>query len=368
MKIQPFRAFFPNLDLIDSPDAFFASVKESYPALKQQGYFKQRNSPGFYLYQIECFDRRFTGVVALVDIEAYLKGKIKRHEQTIARSEVQQKQLILYRKAMVKPVLLGYPTVGAIQRLTSSVLEEKEPFIDIGFTDGTGVHRLWEINDAVQIARLQGLFAQNVSLSVIADGHHRCSGAALLYGEQKGDARKLYQYLLVGLFPNSELSINSYNRIVTGLNGQSPIQFLERLREICHVTPLATPRKPTQKFEVLMLLRDKWYRLYWREETLASFEESVLLDVNLLNELILRRQLGIRNVRNALRINYLPHQEGFENVLSKMKLSEDGIAFLLPSVKFHEIMYFARAGKVLPPKSTWFEPRIKNGLLVYELY
>lgn len=368
MTINPFQAIYPRVDYITSADMFFSTVKEDYNEYAESGFFSKSYNESIYVYQIARSGRTYTGVLACTSIQDYQKGKIIKHEHTIAPKEQQQLHLLLKRKAMVKPVLLTYPKVKKIDEFLQAVKEERIPFLTIKFEEEEEQHTFWEITDGDSIKRLQELFDTEVRQAYIADGHHRTSATAVV-SERIPDPNKAaaYQVFLTAYFPTNELEIYDFNRVIESLGDFSPTQFLALLSQHFYISPLDKPRKPSKKHEIVLFLNHEWYLLEWKNRILKKHQEGAeSLDVFLLNQYILQGILGIENVRSDQRVKYVEGKRGLEAFKNRVLKGENRVGFMLYPIEMQEFLDISDRGEVLPPKSTWFEPRMKNGLIVYE--
>lgn len=368
MHIKPFQAVYPNLDYITSPDSFFHAIRDEYLEYHSSGFFHKTAQEALFIYRIKGAVRHYTGLVACADIRDYRNGCIKQHEHTLPAKEQQQMQLMLRRGAAVKPVLLAYPQVEAISRWIEGYIIRREPFFQAESEEFGEQHCLWEVRDGQDIRILQDLFQQHVPCSYIADGHHRTSTTSLLYektleGKREGD----FHLLLCALFPSSDIDILDFNRVAYGLNGHSPSAFMAHIAQYFEIGFLEEPRKPERKHELTMLFNREWYCLEWKPRVLAEYqEEKVVLDATLLNDKVLGPVLGVEDVRTDQRILYVEGPRGVEGIQQAVSKGEEAVAFCLYPVQLEELMKVADAGRVMPPKSTWIEPRMKNGLIVQE--
>ncbi len=369
MRIKPFQAVYPNFDFITSADGFFNTIKYEYPEYRKSGFFKKTAQDAVYIYQISKKGHSYIGIVACADIKDYLEGKIKKHENTLAAKEQQQMHLMISRNAVVKPVLLTYPEVPEISTLVNDFVDQNEAFYSVRFEKNKELHTFWEISDGRIIQRLEALFREHVPDTYIADGHHRCSTTGLMYQRlspkgQEGNCG----LLLAAFFPGTELEIHDYNRVVEGLSDTSLTHFMARLSQLCEIEIMEEARKPSAKHEIAMMINREWYMLRWKTEVLKTYEkQEVLLDVSLLDELVISGIMGIADVRTDVRIRYVEGPKGISEVRSRTIKSENRVGFLLYPATLDDLLRTADAGKTMPPKSTWFEPRIKNGLIVLEL-
>ena len=366
MRIEPFQASYPNFDFIASPDSFCEEVKNSFREFQANGLFEISPEPAFYVYRIETASGKHTGIIALNDVEDYFAGKIKKHEKTLSEREQRQMQLFLQWNAILKPVLLTYPPAPEISRWLDDFAEANTPLFTTYFEKDRQTHRVWAVTDPVEILHLQELFTREIPCTYIADGHHRTSTVALLHERLKFKNRSLdFSHLMCAFFPADQLDILDYNRVVEILRALNPAQFMTGISELFDIETLTRARKPLAKHEIILYFRSDWYSLRWKPEILGKQPKNhVILDASLLNELVLRDIIGIRDVRTDTRILYVEGTKGIEGVRKAAGAGEGRIGFLLHPVSFEDLMRVADAGDSLPPKSTYFEPRIKSGMLV----
>lgn len=368
MRIRPFQAVYPNLDFIASPDSFFDTVKHDYTEYKQSGFFHKAAQESLYVYQIKSGKKVHTGLITCVDIRDFLDGHIKKHEETLSAKEQQQVGLMLSRGAVVKPVLLTYPSVKSINRLIKKYIADHPVFYDIYFEKKKESHIFWEVSDGAFIQQFQELFERHVPTTYISDGHHRTSTTALMYKRTIGKSNnRSYEVLFSALFPDSELGVYDYNRVVEGLEDTSVAAFIVKLSRLFDIEVLDKPAKPERKHEITMGYGGEWFLLKWKKKVLGAVKKEVKrLDASLLNEKVLNPIFEIEDIRIDQRIKYIEGPKGLKP-LQKLVNNSHQIVFCLYPVSLEDMMVIADTGNVLPPKSTWFEPRIKNGLLVLEL-
>ncbi len=368
MHIKPFQAVFPDLDYITSPDSFFESVRAEYNDYYDSGFFTKASQEALYVYQIKGESRQYTGLVACADIRDFLDGSIRQHEHTLAAKEQKQMQLMFRRKAAVKPVLLTYPRVDAISHWAEAYAAANAPFLEVPFEEQQQRHCFWEIRDGQGIREIQMLFETHLPHAYIADGHHRTSTTALLYERMlEGKLQGHYQLLLCAFFPSSDIDILDFNRVINGLDGLTLTAFMAHIAHYFEIHFLEEPQKPAKKHEITMFVNREWYLLRWKEWVLLEYADEVaILDALLLDDKILGEILGIADVRTDERIQYIEGPKGLEGVRQQTLKAEEAVGFCLYPVQLEELMVTADAGRVLPPKSTWFEPRMKNGLIVQE--
>ena len=363
MQINPFRALLPHLEKIESNDTFFAAVKEEFPRFLQDACFESRETPALYLCSIQSTNHRALGIVACANIQDYLQGAIKRHENTIPAKEEVQIRLWQEQQAMIKPVLLAYPSVPAIEAWMQNIVNNQAPNLEIPFPAEEQIYHIWEISDPIEVQYIQELFAAFVPKSYIADGHHRCSSSAVLYerGLIQGQADPDF---LVALFPSNHLNIKAFHRILDEVSWTAD-ELIKMLEPYFHIESSASPVLPAQKFEWGLLVENRAFRLIWRSDFLEHYHwEKAILDTQLFNEVILPNVFGIVNVRQEIRLHYVEGVKGIDYLQQEQQRKPQRVAFALYPIDLQEMMLLADHNQTLPPKSTWFEPRMKNGILV----
>ena len=369
MRISPFRAVIPDLNKVPLSNTFFETVKELYHRYAAEGLFEATDAPAIFICQIKTAQKtKHNGIVACVNIAEYTEGNIKKHENTLLKSEENQALLLRERAASIKPVLMTYPSVSALEDFIEAYIEQHKKFYVIEL--GGEKHRFWRITDTETIKKIQTLFKENIPAVYIADGHHRTASFATLHKKEQTPAT---EWLLSAFFADTQLRIGAWHRIFTDLNGETPESFLEKLAQICDIEPLDAPRQPLHKQQMTLLLDKKWYALDWKKDTLVGFADGkILLDAHLLNEKILKPLLNIQNIRTDSRIKYYEGSKTIkeiEKAVETINKNQDAIAgvFCLYPIDFQDLKTIADDNGTLPPKSTFFEPRLKNGLLVYEI-
>ena len=365
MRIHPFQALYPNFDFIASPDSFCEDAKFSFNEFKQHGFFEKSPQDALYIYQIEDKGRKHTGIIGLNEVRDFAEGHIKKHEKTLSEKEQQQMQLFLKWDAILKPVLLAYKPVPELQNWISQYITLHDPIYKTTFEKGFQTHRMWAISDGKDIKYVQDLFANQIHRTYIADGHHRTTTVALL-NERLADKRNDFDFahLFCAYFSSDELDILDFNRVIDGLEDISITRFIISLTEVCTLKVLNAPTKPKRKHEMTMYLQGEWYQLKWRKEVLDKYKKQIALDASLLNELIISKILEINDVRNDTRIAYVDGSRGTDGIMKETGKSKNKVSFMLFPVTFADMMDMADQDMSLPPKSTYFEPRIKSGMLV----
>lgn len=366
VHLKPFQAVYPNFDLIASADSFFGTVKYDYRDFEKSGFFNKTEGEAIYIYSIVSPNRRHKGVVASVDINDYMDGGILRHENTLSTKEQSMTNLLLNRKAMIKPVLLTYPKKDSVDQLIEEFSQGK-PLYQVHFDEDNEDHKIWKVDAPEDIERVIKAFGK-IKKTYIADGHHRCSTSAMLYKSK--NAKKLnldFSTLLCTFLSFDQLVIHDYNRVLNVLDDISPLTFMAELSEYCYVKKMDEPFNPTQKHELSMFLEREWFRIRWRKKVLKEYKnDPVVLDATILTDVVVKKILKIKDVRSDKRIKYVSGVEGADGFVDACLKKRTNIGFGLFPVEIEEIKKLSDMGQVLPPKSTWFEPRMKNGLIAQE--
>ena len=366
MNIQPFKAIYPNLTLVTSPDSFFGSMKHNYPEFIKSGFFHKSAQDAIYVYQISSKGHSYRSIIAINDIKDIKSRKILKHEETLASKEQSMMQLILQRKAMIKPVLLAYEGDKEINVLLSKIVDSKKAFFELVFDDTGETHTIYAITDSKKVRKLQNLFKNNVKKCYIADGHHRVSTAMIL---SKGNHLRKNQLksLLSVYFPFEELEVYDYNRSIQLQDEESEVALMAKLSQVFNIKE-TKPSKPKRKHQLTMLLGKLWYRMTWKRKILNKYKkQGLVLDTDLLNKYVLNEIMTIEDIRTNVRVKYVAGTLGIDGVVALSQEDHHRVGFCLYPVTKNELKYMADNGLHMPPKSTWFEPRIKNGLIVQEI-
>lgn len=366
MRIKPFQAVYPNFDLIASADSFFGTVKYDYREFEKSGFFRKTAGEAIYIYSIDTPDRHHHGIIASIDINDYIDGKILKHENTLSTKEQSMMNLLLNRKAMIKPVLLTYPKQDDINKMIKK-FKTGQPLYDVHFEQSNSHHRIWKVEDGGEIEKIRLEF-EKIKQMYVADGHHRCSTSALLHKSQNANQLQLdFSHLLCAFMSFDQLVIHDYNRVVNVLDDISPLTLMSEISRYCHVKRMIKPYSPKKKHEMSMFLDREWFRLRWKKGVLDKYKKSeVILDATVLTDVILKRILKIKDVRSDRRIKYISGIEGSEGFVEACLKKRTNVGFGLYPVAKEEFKTLSDIGEMLPPKSTWFEPRMKNGLIAQE--
>ncbi len=363
MQLLPFRATLPRLEFVTSPQAFFDSVKEDYIELAESGFFATEAQDGFFIYQIEKNAKLYTGIIAMIDMAKHNSEEVIPHEKTLAKKEQRQITLLLKRKATVKPILLTYPPVDQISFLQHQ-LSQDQPHVSVYFQDQQEKHSLWAIYDTPSQQQIHDLFERLVPKTFIADGHHRCATAKRL---SNGKQNSPFSKVLCGLFPSTELEIHDFNRVIDAFTDCSPTYFMARLSQYCDIKPLEAAYKPSQKHELVLLVQKEWYQLRWKPFILDQVGyQGDVLDTQLINDIILHQILGIRNVSSNPRVRYIEGPKGLQGIYQATQEKPYRIGLAMYPIQAEELFRLTSGKTILPAKSTWFEPRLKNGIVNFK--
>ncbi len=364
MKIYPFEAIYPNDDLIASSDSFFGTVRDDYSEYYKNGFFRHADESAYYIMEITMDNKVHSGIVVCLNVEDYTKGKIVKHEQTIASSEQSMLKIILQRGAMVKPVLLCHPVIKEIAKEIEKQKKKREPFLQFTIAAGPQQYALYQIPEA-EGAELAKLYKTMVPKLYIADGHHRCSTAEKLNKLQGGKTDHDYSLILSALFPFDQLDILDYNKVVQLPYHLKLTRFVAEISRFCDIELLVRPDKPDRKHDLTMCIQDEWYLLRWKPEILKKYKKTAaMLDADILDIEILEGLLGIADVRTDNRVQHISGNLGPGKVEEKVRASDHHVGFCIYPVQFNELVKVSDTGGTLPPKSTWFEPRMINGFIV----
>ncbi|MCP4440697.1 MAG: DUF1015 domain-containing protein [Aureispira sp.] len=370
--IAPFRAALPDLTDIISFDDFFGSAKRKFPLYLSDGIYEQEPNEALYIYRIKRSNRSYTGLLACTSVEDYIGGKIKKHENTLAVKEAKMMRLFKERNALIKPILLTYPNELKIDALINRITASTPPSFVIPFQDEE--HIFWKLEEKIRIQTITKMFEELVPTAYICDGHHRAKTSEILYKQSKegnthhtGD--EPYNNMLVAYFPASEIEIHNYNRILADLGVLTPDGFLEELKRVYHIYGTPKAVQPIAKHQLGLYLDKQWYKLVLKEEFMPTdyTPTNESLDVHLLNKHVLEEILGIHDVREEQSIRYLEGPKGAFALERRVREGKAAAAFNLYPVALEDLITISDEGGTLPPKSTWIDPRMRNGFIA-QLY
>lgn len=343
---------------------------ENFQKFQREGWLVQDEKEQYYLYAQTMDGRTQYGLVVGASVDDYLTGKIKKHELTRKEKEVDRMHHIEINNANIEPVFLSFPTNEVLERVIAQTAKT-QPEYDFVSEDGIG-HTLWRISDDAVINEITEAFAK-IPYLYIADGHHRTAAAAHV-GEEKAKAdpnhtgKEEYNYLLAVCFPESHLKVMDYNRVVKDLNGLTDEEFLQKVGEKFVVEDKGTEiYRPTALHNFSLYLGGKWYSLTAKEGTYDDNDPIGVLDVKISSDYILRDILNIVDLRTDKRIDFVGGIRGLGELKDRVDSGEMKMALALYPVTMRQIIDIADSGNIMPPKATWFEPKLRSGLIIHKL-
>ena len=356
------------IDLSDETNPYDNSVYETartnLSAFISREVLFRESKPCYYLYQLTMQGRSQTGIVALSSIDEYERDLIKKHEYTRPDKELDRIRHISVSGAQTGNVFLAYRAQSDIDELIANWTKVKSPVYDFTAPDQIQ-HTIWVINDDPTIATITELFATKIPCTYIADGHHRAASAAKVRQNLAGDIPDGANYFLTTLFPSNQLRILDYNRLVTDLNGHTEEELLEGIKANFQVEPVGLEMVlPNAPHVFGMYLNKQWYKLVAKPGTFRQ-DPIGLLDVTILQENLLHPLLGIGDQRTDKRIDFVGGIRGLAELERRVNSGDMAIAFSLFPVTTEQLFAIADSGQVMPPKSTWFEPKLRDGLLTH---
>jgi uncharacterized protein (DUF1015 family) len=319
--------------------------------------------PAYYIYELSMGKRKQTGLVCVSAISDYENNIIKKHELTRPEKELDRINHMRITGAQTGNVFLAYKSNVTLTMLISAWKKAHEPVYDFVAEDGIG-HRVWVLHDPQTIDEITTIFQKQISSTYIADGHHRAASAAKVRKALAKEASPESEYFLTTLFPSDELHIMDYNRVVKDLNGLDKNSFLEKLNKSFRVVKVNAAYSPDQLHNFGMYLEGNWYHLEARENTFSN-DPIGILDVSILQENILSPILGIKDVRTDSRIDFVGGIRGLAELEKRVDSGQMKLAFSLYPVSMDQLFDIADSGQIMPPKSTWFEPKLRDGLLTH---
>lgn len=355
-------------DTVDTYDAkVYEKAHEILWNMIQNGEFIQDEKPCYYIYELTMNGRAQTGIVACASIDDYQNNKIKKHENTREDKELDRIRHVDICDAQTGPIFLAYRSNKIINEVVERHQSEA-PLYDFISEDGVR-HSVWVIANEADIQAVQGAF-QTLDQIYIADGHHRCASAVKVGRKRREEAKQFtgeeeFNYFLSVLFPDEQLMIMDYNRVVKDLNGYTKEQFLEKMNEVFEVEKAAGQYHPTGKGMVGMYLEDQWYQLKLRDAFKNSHPVEGL-DVSILQDHILAPVLKILDPKTDKRIDFVGGIRGLSE-LERRVHDDCKVAFAMYPTSIQELFEVADAGLLMPPKSTWFEPKLRSGLFIHAL-
>ncbi|MBD5294343.1 MAG: DUF1015 domain-containing protein [Bacteroides sp.] len=353
-----------------SPEVYEKAV-ENFAAFRANGWLVQDSEPHYYIYAQTMDGRTQYGIVLGASVEDYMTCCIKKHELTRKDKEEDRMKHVRVNNANIEPVFLAFPDNDVLEQVIAQVTAG-EPEYNFIAPDGFG-HQFWVVEDKKHIETISAEF-EKMPAMYIADGHHRSAAAALVGDEKRRQnldnhtGKESYNYFLAVAFPASHLRIIDYNRVVTDLNGLSPAEFLEKLEYDFIVEDKGTEvYRPAALHNFSLYLEGHWYSLTAREGTYDDSDPIATLDVTVSSELILQKLLNIGDLRTSKRIDFVGGIRGLEELKRRCDSGEMAAAIALYPVSMKQLMDIADSGAIMPPKTTWFEPKLRSGLVIHSL-
>ncbi len=365
----------PEIDLpadVDhyAPEVYF-KAKENFELFKKNQWLVQDTDDMLYIYAQTMNGKTQYGIVGCAGVEDYLNNVIKKHELTRPDKEEDRMKHVRITNANMEPVFFTYPANKEIDQLVEMIVKFESPVYDFTADDGFG-HHFWVIKNKGTIARIIELFAA-MPATYVADGHHRTAAAALVGNEKKNanpnhTGEEEYNYFLAVHFPDNQLTIIDYNRLVKDLNGLTSEEFLHQLENGFVVEKMGPEiYKPGRLHEFSMYLDGEWYALTAKAGTYDDNDPIGVLDVTILTNQVLAPILGIEDLRRSKRIDFVGGIRGLGELKRRVDSGEMKLAFALYPVSMDQLIHIADTGNIMPPKTTWFEPKLRSGLVVHTL-
>jgi len=348
----------------------YEKAEENFRKFQEKGWLVQDKEECYYVYAQTMNGRTQYGLVVGSSVDDYLTGKIKKHELTRKDKEEDRMKHVRINNANLEPVFFAYPDNPELDAIVQETIKNA-PEYDFVSDDQIG-HRFWIINQPGTIRRITDLFVE-IPYLYIADGHHRSAAAALVGAEKAKQnpnhtGKEEYNYFMAVCFPESQLRIMDYNRVVKDLNGLSKEEFLQRLSENFYVIPKGETVYHPKKLHNFSLYIDKqWYSLDAKPGTYDDHDPIGVLDVTISSTLILDKILGIKDLRTDKRIDFVGGLRGLEELKRRVDSGEMVVALALYPVSMKQLIDIADTGNIMPPKTTWFEPKLRSGLVIHSL-
>ena len=345
---------------------------ENYKKMKEKGWLVKDDMAKYYIYAQTMDGRTQYGIVGCASCDDYHNGIIKKHELTRPDKEDDRMILTRYTNANIEPVFFSYRAVPEIDNIVEIIVKTRKADYNFVSEDGFG-HHFWSINDAPTNNRLEELFAKKVPATYVADGHHRTAAAARIGLERKAKnpnhtGEEEYNYFMAVHFPDNQLKIIDYNRVIKDLNGLTKEQFLSKLNDFFVVEEKgAEIYRPDKLHNFSLYIENTWYSLTARPGTYNDNDPIGVLDVTILSQLVLDKILGVDDLRTTTRVEFVGGIRGLGELKKRVDSNEMKAAFALYPVSMNQLLDIADTGNIMPPKTTWFEPKLRSGLVIHEL-
>lgn len=358
--------------LPDHDDKVYDRAVKNFAQWQKNGWLVQDKKPCYYVYAQTMEGRTQYGLVLCAHTDDYAEGKIKKHELTRKDKEDDRMVHVKIQNANIEPVFFAYKDNSQLNEIVSRTVAAAPEY---SFTDENGFgHSFWVIDDDATIEKITDIFTNKVNAFYVADGHHRTAAAARVGAEKRsGNAAHTgdeeYNYFMAVCFPETQLKIIDYNRVVKDLNGLTPEQFLSALEEDFTVTPYEGEGEchPSHLHNFSMYLGGKWYSMETKQGRYDDNDPIGVLDVTILSNLVLDKILGIKDLRTDKRIDFVGGIRGLGELSRRVDSGEMKVAFALYPVSMKQLTDIADSGNIMPPKTTWFEPKLRSGLAIHKL-
>ncbi|MDD2552822.1 MAG: DUF1015 domain-containing protein [Dysgonamonadaceae bacterium] len=351
-------------------DDVYVKAVENFELFQQKGWLVQDEEEMYYIYAQTMNEKTQYGLVVCAHVEDYMSGKIKKHELTRRDKEEDRMKHVRVNNANIEPVFYAYPENQEINKIVSEIIKQDAEY-DFVSEDGVG-HHFWLVSDKTDIDKITEIFA-SFPVMYIADGHHRSAAAALVGAEKARQnpnhtGNEEYNYFMTVCFPDNQLTIIDYNRLVKDLNGLTPAEFLKKLEKNFEVKPTGTEiMKPKILHNFSIYLDGKAYNLTAKTGAYNDNDPIEQLDVTITSNLILDEILGIKDLRSDTRIDFVGGIRGLDELKKRVDSGEMALALALYPVSMKQLMTIADTGNIMPPKTTWFEPKLRSGLVIHKL-
>ena len=365
----------PEIDLDPDMDihaqAVYDKALENFTMFQEKGWLVQDDREYLYIYGQTMWGKTQYGIVGCAAVDDYLNNIIKKHELTRPDKEEDRMKHVRINNANIEPVFFSYPAYKELDDIIRDNVKNNIPEYDFVADDGVG-HHFWVIKDQDVIDKIIELFG-NIPATYVADGHHRTAAAALV-GKEKRDnnpnhtGKEEYNFFLAVHFPDDQLTIIDYNRVVKDLNGMNADKFIGKLQESFIVEEKGEDiYKPETLHNFSMYLKGKWYSLNAKEGTYNDNDPIGVLDVTILSKHVLEPLLDIKDLRTSQRIDFVGGIRGLAELQKRVDSGEMKVAFALFPVSMKQLINIADSGNIMPPKTTWFEPKLRSGLVIHKL-
>ena len=365
----------PEIDLPEGTNLYSQEVydkaKSNLEKFKEEGWLVSYDEEYLYIYAQTMFGKTQYGIVGCASVDDYMNNVIKKHELTRPDKEEDRMKHVRITNANMEPVFFSYPAVQKIDEIVAKYVQSNKADYDFTADDGVG-HHFWVLRDKDKMSRIIELF-DKLPATYVADGHHRTAAAALVGNEKRKNnpahtGKEEYNYFLAVHFPDNQLTIIDYNRVVKDLNGYSSKEFLQKLNVGFNVVEKgADIYKPDTLHNFSMYLEGKWYSLTAKENTYNDTDPIDVLDVTILTNQVLDPLLDIQDLRRSKRIDFVGGIRGLGELKKRVDSGEMKVAFALFPVSMKQLINIADNDMIMPPKTTWFEPKLRSGLVIHEL-